>query len=217
MWLSFGFATIMNVAAKPDIRIQKTLDNFISRVFLRFIPHSVKPNYITIIRFALVPVVYLLLESNNLGWALLVFTIAASTDFIDGAMARTRNQITDVGKVIDPLADKLLILSVLLYIGFKYLIIKIFFVFIVLELIAVLAGALFSFAIGKSIGANIFGKIKMILQSFSVGMFVLGIAIDNNVLIDISEMTLLIALFFAVLAGLENVRLKFRYFRNNNG
>lgn len=217
MWLSFGFATIMDMVAKPDIRIQKTLDNFISRVFLRFIPHSVKPNYITIIRFALVPVVYLLLESNNLGWALLVFTIAASTDFIDGAMARTRNQITDVGKVIDPLADKLLILSVLSYIGFKYLIIKIFFVFIVLELIAVLAGALFSFAIGKSIGANIFGKIKMILQSFSVGMFVLGIAIDNNVLIDISEMTLLIALFFAVLAGLENVRLKFRYFRNNNG
>lgn len=190
------------------LKVQKIIDKFIDKVFLRFIPHTVKPNHVTLIRFILIPFVYLLLESNNLGLALIVFVIAASTDFIDGAMARTRNQITDIGKVIDPIADKLLIMSVLLYIGFGYLIVKIFVVFIILELLAVIFGASLSFLVGKPVGANIFGKIKMILQSFSVGFFILGIAIKNNALISLSEGLLFVALFFAALAVLENIRLK---------
>lgn len=195
--------------------IQKTIDGLIDKIFLRFISHDIKPNQITIIRFCLIPIVYLLLKSGYFIPALIVFVIAASTDFIDGAMARTRHQITDVGKVIDPIADKLLIMSVLLCIGFDYLIVKVFFVFIILELIAVLSGAFFSYAIGKPIGANIFGKMKMILQCFSVGTFILGIAINNDPLIKISENALLIALFLAVIAGLENLILKIDYFRKN--
>lgn len=203
------------MTAITKLQIQKRFDNFIDKIFLRFIPHTVKPNQITIIRFALVPVVYLLLKSNNFGLALVVFVIAASTDFIDGAMARTRDQITDVGKMIDPVADKLLIISVLLFIGFKYLIVRIFVAFIILELLAVIFGTFFAHKVGKPIGANVFGKIKMILQSFSVGAFVLGIAINNNPLIAISEITLLIALFFAILAGLKNISLKFNYYKKN--
>ena len=151
------------------LMIQKKIDSIIDKVFLRFIPISVKPNQVTIVRFILVPIIYWLLISDYFDVALIVFIIAASTDFIDGAMARTRNQITDIGKVIDPIADKLLIMSVLLYIGLDYLIVKIFIAFIAFELIAIILGAFFSFAIGRPIGANFFGKIKMILQSFSVG------------------------------------------------
>lgn len=194
-----------------NLDIQKVIDGLINKIFLRFIPHSVKPNHVTVIRFGLIPIVYLLLKSGNLCLALIVFAIAASTDFIDGAMARTRNQITDVGKVIDPVADKLLIMTVLLYIGFGYLVVKVLFVFIIMELIAVISGAFFSYTIGKPIGANVFGKIKMILQSFSVGAFVLGIAINNNILIKISENVLIIALFLAVIAGFEILRMKFNY------
>lgn len=200
---------------KSDSKVQRTIDGIIDKMFLWAIPKSVKPNYVTIVRFILVPIVYLLLVSGNTGLGLVVFVIAASTDFIDGAMARTRNQITDVGKIIDPVADKLLIIAVLLYIGFKYLIVQIFVVFIVLELIAVLLGAFLSFTIGRTIGANVFGKIKMILQSFSVGLFVLGIAVKNSTLIDISGDILFVALFFAILAGIENLRLKINNFRSS--
>ena len=164
-----------------------------------------KPNQVTVVRFVLIPIVYLFLILNRFDIALVIFVIAASTDFIDGAMARTRDQITDVGKVIDPVADKLLILTVLLYIGPNYLIIQIFIVFIIFELIAILLGALFHSAVGRPIGANIFGKIKMILQSFSVGLFILGILIKNSILIIVSKDILFLALIFAILSGLRHI------------
>lgn len=200
----------MRIENKLDI--QKIIDGFIDKVFLWFIPHSIRPNHITILRFILVPVIYLLLRSGMFDVALGVFVVAASTDFIDGAMARTRNQITEVGKVIDPVADKLLIMSVLLYIGFDYFIVKIFVFFIIFELVAVLMGAFFSFAVGRPLGANFFGKIKMILQSFSVGLFILGIVIKNYVLIEVSEYILFVALIFAIVSGLEHIRVSVRGF-----
>lgn len=187
---------------------QRISDNFINKVILRFIPRSIKPNHVTIVRLLLVPIVYLFLVKNQLDLALLVFIIAASTDFVDGAMARTRNQITDLGKILDPIADKLLILIVLTYLESGYIIVRIFIFVIILELIAVLYGALFSFAIGKSIGANVFGKIKMVLQSCSVILFMLGLLIKSSLIIGISEYTLLIALAFAVLASIKNIQTK---------
>jgi CDP-diacylglycerol--glycerol-3-phosphate 3-phosphatidyltransferase len=190
--------------------IQKTIDGYIDKIFLRYIPYSVKPNSVTFIRFILTPIVYYFLIINRFDVALIIFIIAASTDFIDGAMARTRNQITDLGKIIDPIADKLLILSILLYIGFDYLIVQIFVVFIVLELIAVISGAFFSFAIGRPAGANLYGKIKMILQSFSVGLFILGILIKNNFLIDISKEILFLALVFAIMSGFDHAWAKLK-------
>jgi CDP-diacylglycerol--glycerol-3-phosphate 3-phosphatidyltransferase len=188
--------------------LQRTFDDIIDKVFLGFIPHSVKPNQVTYVRFVLIPIVYWLLVSGEFGWALFVFVIAASTDFIDGAMARKRNQITDVGKIIDPIADKLLIMSVLFYIGFDYLIVKILIISIILELIAVISSVIFAYKFGRPVGANLYGKIKMILQSVSVGMFLLGIMISNNLVIKVSEYMLYSALFFAVLAGLENIKHK---------
>lgn len=192
--------------------IQKTTDGFIDKVFLWFIPHSIGPNHVTILRFILVPIIYLLLRLGMFDMALIVFIIAACTDFIDGAMARTRNQITKLGKVIDPVADKFLIMSVLLYIGLDYWIVRIFIIFIIFELFAILMGVFFSFTVGRPLGANFFGKIKMILQSFSVGLFILGILYKNLIIINISEYILFVALIFAVASGLEHIRLSVRGF-----
>ncbi len=193
-----------------NLKVQKTIDGFIDKVFLQFIPVSIKPNQVTVVRFILVPFVYLFLATKHFDIALVVFIIAASTDFIDGAMARTRNQITDLGKIIDPVADKFLILTVLLYVGLDYLIVQIFVVFIILELLAILTGAFFHSTIGRPIGANVFGKIKMILQSLSVGMFILGIFIKNNLLINISKEILFLALIFAIMSGLQHIRARIK-------
>ncbi len=193
---------------KQVFSLQQTLDGYIDKFFLRFIPHSVKPNQVTYVRFLLVPVVYWLLLHNQLTAALVVFVIAACTDFIDGAMARTRNQITDIGKVIDPIADKLLILTVLMHIGLKLLLIRVIVIFIIFELITVVISPMFSFVVGKPIGANVFGKIKLILQSFSIGFFLLGKMISNQFLVLLSGYLLFGALMFAVVAALETARRK---------
>jgi CDP-diacylglycerol--glycerol-3-phosphate 3-phosphatidyltransferase len=203
---------------KPtSINVQKTLDGWVDKIFLRFFPQSVKPNQVTAVRFILVPVVYALLLQHSYILALIVFAIAALTDLIDGAMARTRNQITDLGKVIDPVADKLLIISVLIFIGFRFLIIKIFVIYIIFEMFAVVAGYAFSSLIGGPIGANFFGKIKLNLQVLSIGLFILGIIFANHVLIRISVYVLFAALVFAVFAAIETIRRKVRnYLKNHN-
>ena len=72
------------------------------------------PNLITIFRMALIPVylVFLTYESrHNSFWAAIIFSIAAASDWIDGWVARVSNKITTLGKFLDPLADKLIVLS----------------------------------------------------------------------------------------------------------
>ena len=74
-------------------------------------------NKLTILRVVLVPVFVLILllfpAENNIA-ALIIFIAASLTDFLDGYIARHYNQVTDFGKFLDPLADKLLVTSALL-------------------------------------------------------------------------------------------------------
>jgi len=76
------------------------------------------PNKLTLLRIFLVPVflVFLLCDSIPLYgfWALVVFLIASVTDALDGHIARSRNLITDFGKFLDPVADKVLVFAALI-------------------------------------------------------------------------------------------------------
>lgn len=76
------------------------------------------PNILTIIRFILVPVIYTAVINKRFLTALIIFTISAITDILDGFIARKFNYITDIGKLMDPLADKLTQISLLLALSF---------------------------------------------------------------------------------------------------
>ena len=72
------------------------------------------PNVLTLIRLILVPVYWVLMLGYHLDyWALGAFLLASATDMLDGFLARRMQCITDFGKLMDPLADKLMVLSVL--------------------------------------------------------------------------------------------------------
>lgn len=66
------------------------------------------PNILTFLRMALIPVFAILLVYEREGWALFVFTIAGVSDGIDGFLARRYGQESELGTIIDPIADKLL-------------------------------------------------------------------------------------------------------------
>lgn len=66
------------------------------------------PNILTFLRMALIPVFAICLVYNREGWALIVFTVAGVSDGIDGFLARRFGQESELGTIIDPIADKLL-------------------------------------------------------------------------------------------------------------
>lgn len=75
------------------------------------------PNFITIGRFILVPVVVYALLSGHMAWAFIGFVVAGISDGIDGIIARQMNQRSELGAYLDPIADKLLLVSVFVVLG----------------------------------------------------------------------------------------------------
>lgn len=128
------------------------------------------PNKITILRIVLIPIFIILLyiKVRYMEYiAALVFIILALTDALDGYIARKRKQVTKLGKLIDPLADKLLISSALIFLIGKGIPSWMAFVIIAREF-AVTGLRLSASAKNITIAASRLGKIKTILQIVAI-------------------------------------------------
>lgn len=130
------------------------------------------PNKLTLLRVVMIPVflVFLLCGgiSHHYFWALLVFTAASLTDLLDGYLARKHELVTDFGKFMDPLADKLLVTSALIcfiQLGFVDALVV---VIIVAREFLVTSLRLVASANGKVIAADIFGKLKTVSQIVAI-------------------------------------------------
>jgi CDP-diacylglycerol---glycerol-3-phosphate 3-phosphatidyltransferase len=125
------------------------------------------PNVLTVFRILLVPVlVVALLDATPSGdlLAAIVFAIASLTDLLDGYLARTRNAITTFGKLMDPIADKLLIVAALVaLVSLERLAAWVAMVIIAREF-AVTVTRLYATQQGVVIAANWWGKAKTIVQ-----------------------------------------------------
>ena len=118
---------------------------------------------ITVVRMILIPVVLVLMYADFTGHmycALAVFIIASVSDFVDGYIARHYNQVTNFGKFIDPLADKLLVISVMLvFVDFELMPAWVAIIVVAREL-AITSLRLIAVEGGKVIAAAWSGKIK---------------------------------------------------------
>jgi CDP-diacylglycerol--glycerol-3-phosphate 3-phosphatidyltransferase len=174
-------------------------DHVLDATILKLIPHSVKPNYVTVVRFILTPIVGILTFYGTYKIALCAFLVTALTDAIDGAMARTRNQITRWGKIYDPVADKLLIGTMVFVIVLRYIDLWTAIIIIFLEFI-IISTAWYRLSKGHKVQANIWGKIKMILQTAGVTILLLSVAFNWADLIPLASGTLYLAIAFAVVS-----------------
>jgi CDP-diacylglycerol--glycerol-3-phosphate 3-phosphatidyltransferase len=181
--------------------IQRTMDKIVLKAFLWAFPSWVRPNHLTILRLLLIPVILVLLYFEHRGWALGVFIVAMSTDFIDGTMARQRRQISTFGVYLDPIADKLLVGAVLAWVGYHYLVVQIFLAFIVLELVLTAVGASVLLRTGSSSPSNVFGKAKMTVQSVALLLFLIASMLGLDTLLDVSLYLLWLALALAAISG----------------
>lgn len=177
------------------------LDKTIMRPFVVMTPRWLLPNYITAVRIFLVPVVFIFLLFGNYKIGGVIFVFAAFTDAWDGAVARLRGQITDFGKIFDPLADKFLILFSAGFMFPRFFETWLFLLMLITEIVIV-SYALNSKKIAKrEIGANIFGKIKMVLQSIGL-ILIFGFAtfFPLPVLLSASYYVICLAIIFALIS-----------------
>lgn len=125
------------------------------------------PNKLTITRIAAIPFIIAAFYINT-GWsrltALILFCIAAFTDFLDGYLARKNNIVTDFGKLLDPIADKLLVLSTLIMFVYREQMIAWVVVLILSRELAVDGLRSLAASKGKVIAAGQLGKIKTCSQ-----------------------------------------------------
>ncbi len=167
--------------------------------FIPLIPRFVTPNMITIFRLLGTPIVVWFLLTEQYGISIPLFIFLALTDAIDGSLARLRHQITEWGTFYDPLADKILIGSVVLIVVAKHVNIILALVILFMELMLILGGYIRKLK-GKATSANIFGKTKMFLQVLGVIFLLIAIWAGFDLFIPISAGTLALAVVFAVIS-----------------
>ena len=144
------------------------------------------PNFLALMRIAIAPLMFILLINRDLpffegihtSWldyfAALLFVIASATDFFDGFIARRWNQKTQLGAILDPLADKMLTLAAFLGLMMidraspwaVYLILTREFFITGLRVAAV--------GEGKNIAASMAGKVKTVFQMIAIGFLMMN-------------------------------------------
>ena len=148
--------------------------------------------------------------------ACIVFIVASLTDFLDGYLARKWNQVTDLGKFLDPIADKMLVNGLLIFLVFPWsfasnqrCFIPVFCVILMVIRDLVVDGLRFIAAKkNEVIAANIFGKLKTVSQMVAIPVVLLNgwpfSYFDSSwpAAINISSILIYIATFFSLLSGI---------------
>ena len=185
------------------------------------------PNKLTLLRIILVPffVAFLMIPAIpfHFLWALVLFIAAAVTDSIDGKLARKYNLVTNFGKFLDPLADKVLVFSALIcfielgFIGSVMVVIIMAREFLVTSLRLVAVNS------GKVIAASIWGKLKTVSQMVSIVVILtlqafielFGI-LDPSIALLIGEVLMWIATALTLISVVEYLWSNLKYVNMND-
>lgn len=163
------------------------------------------PNLITIIRIALVPLfVVLLFVAPNSWWSVSIFVLAIASDGVDGAIARRKNLITNLGKLLDPIADKALLGSALISLSILDRV-PLWITTIILIREIGITGYRLLVAKHRIIAAAGGGKLKTILQSVAVGFLLSPLDSYLSWLVPIETILLFAALILTLTSGVQFV------------
>tara|TARA_B110000003_G_C16411248_1_gene442333 strand:- start:167 stop:709 length:543 start_codon:yes stop_codon:yes gene_type:complete len=163
-------------------------------------------NLLTLSRIFLAAAIFLLLTRPE-GYilAFILFFVAGVTDYFDGYLARKYNLTSEIGEVLDPIADKILIVFVLF--GLSVNLTSYFIAFMAAIIITreIWVGALRDLNARKSRSdatkVTFLAKIKTSIQLFTISVYILGLAINNMLLILFGDMLLFLSLLITLYTG----------------
>ncbi len=174
-------------------------------------------NIITLVRIALVPlfmIVYLLEIPYHETIAFVLFLLASATDKLDGYIARKYNQITDFGKFIDPLADKILITAALVMLSESAVVPSWVVVLIVSREFVVTGLRTVAMSSGRVIAASSWGKAKMVVQVITVAFLLTPLRTLYLGPIAISALLIGVMTIVTIWSGADYLILNRDLFRN---
>ncbi len=177
------------------------------------------PNKLTIARLLATPLFVVLLTvsfTGNYTAALIIFLLAMITDYFDGALARTRGQITDAGKLLDPLADKILITSAfIIFVGLEEVRIPAWLVIIIVSREFAITGLrLVAAGKGKIIPAGRWGKHKTLTQVVTVSAILVYLCLYYDSRIEMAEYRPLVLALVGITAAFTIISGGYYLFRN---
>lgn len=163
-------------------------------------------NFLTISRIFLAAIIFILLISPD-GYllALILFYLAGITDYFDGYLARKYNSVSQIGEVLDPIADKILILFLLFGIAINLSSYLIGFIGAIIITREIWVGALrdLNARNGRSDVTKVtfIAKTKTAIQLFTISIYLFGLALHNMLILVIADIFLFISLFITLYTG----------------
>ena len=167
---------------------------------------SIFINLLTLSRILLAPIIFILLMSpDKYLLALILFFVAGVTDYFDGYLARKHNKISELGEILDPISDKVLILFVLFGLAVNLSSYLIAFIGAIIITREIWVGALrdLNARNKKSYATKVtfLAKIKTTIQLFTILIYLLGLTINNMLVIVIGDIFLVISLLVTLYTG----------------
>ena len=163
-------------------------------------------NLITFSRIVLAAIIFLLLmSSDGYPMAFILFSLAGLSDWLDGYLARQYNAVSQLGEILDPIADKILILFVFigLAINLSSYLIGFFAALIITREIWVGALRDLNARNNKSDATKVtfLAKIKTTIQLFTISIYLIALTFNNMLLIIIADILLFVSLFITLYTG----------------
>jgi len=173
------------------------------------------PNKITFLRIILIPLFLFFalpapdwmtggfagfMENSGPYIAIFLFIAAGITDIIDGNLARKRGEVTNLGKFLDPIADKLLVISALLVLIVKFDLSVWIVIIVIARELMVMGIRTVAAGEGKIVAASIWGKVKTVMQIVAVVAYMLNDIIDMWYLDDA---LMIIAVLLTIYSGID--------------
>ena len=164
-------------------------------------------NLITIIRIMLAPVILFFLMIGNYLMCTLLFFMAGLTDYLDGHLARKYNAESQLGEILDPIADKILIVFILFGLSVtldSYLISFLSSLIVAREIgVAALRDYTSRNNISDRTKVTFLAKTKTAVQLFTIGSYLLAMTLSFNLLIVVSDILLIIATLITLYTGYQ--------------
>jgi len=178
-------------------------------------------NLLTVIRISSLPFIVFFLDKESvtgdkgyITWQLIFFSIVMVTDFFDGMLARKFNQVTELGQLLDPMADKICLItlgsSLIYYKGLPWWILAII---LIREIFVVVSALLLFYRRDIEVAPNIFGKAGIALMALTAILYIIDL---KNIIfnIELKSLIAILSLGFYITGSILYVKTYSVYYKN---